>query len=193
MESLKTVVEGLLFASDTPLSAEKLAEAFIEEVTLDEINGAIAEIRESCSREGRGFELREVAGGWQFRTRPLIAAYLCRLRKKSPSRLSRAAMETLAVVAYRQPVLRAEIEKIRGVDAGGVIRSLLERDLIKIARRSENLPGRPMLYATTKRFLETFDLPSLAELPSSDEMEKLLPQEREREREPQAPKLFDLE
>ena len=191
MESLKTVVEGLLFASDTPLSAEKLADAFIEEVTLDEINGAIAEIRESCSREGRGFELREVAGGWQFRTRPLIAAYLYRLRKKSPSRLSRAAMETLAVVAYRQPVLRAEIEKIRGVDAGGVIRSLLERDLIKIARRSENLPGRPMLYATTKRFLETFDLPSLAELPSSDEMEKLLPHERERE--PQAPKLFDLE
>ena len=177
MQSLKTIVEGLLFASDAPLSAARILTAFIEPVTEDEVTAVITELRAEYERDGRAFELREVAGGWQFRTRPALSVYALRLRKKSPSRLSRAAMETLAVVAYRQPILRAEIEKIRGVDAGGVLRSLLEKDLIKISSRNESLPGRPMLYSTTKRFLETFDLPSITALPTIQEMDKLCPPE----------------
>ncbi|MDR2406045.1 MAG: SMC-Scp complex subunit ScpB [Deltaproteobacteria bacterium] len=175
MHSLKTIVEGLLFASDTPLAPEKLLGAFIEEVTLEEIREAVLALQEEYKLEGRAFELREVAGGYQFRTRPEISVYALRLRKKGGNRLSRAALETLAVIAYRQPILRAEIEKIRGVDAGGVIRSLLEKDLIRISARNDNLPGRPMLYSTTKKFLETFDLPALTSLPTIEEMDKMCP------------------
>ncbi|MDR2340282.1 MAG: SMC-Scp complex subunit ScpB [Deltaproteobacteria bacterium] len=175
MQALKTVVEGLLFASDQPLSPERLLTAFIEEVTQEEIKAAIVELQAEYERDQRAFELREVAGGYQFRTRPQLAIYALRLRKKGPTKLSRPALETLAVIAYRQPILRAEIEKIRGVDAGGVIRSLMERDLIRISSRNDNLPGRPMLYSTTKRFLETFDLPSISALPTIEEMERLMP------------------
>jgi segregation and condensation protein B len=125
----------------------------------------------------RAFSLSLVAGGYQFRTKPAMAPYVLRLKKKSPQTLSRSATETLAVVAYRQPVLRAEVEKIRGVDSGGVIRTLLEKNLIKVVRREDSLPGHPMLYGTTAKFLETYGLADLKSLPTIEEMEKLGPKD----------------
>lgn len=170
--SLKNIIEGLLFVADEPLTLEKLAQAFEEEIPQDRLAKAIDELLNEYEEMGRAFVLKPVAGGFQFRTRPEISSYALRLKKKSPARLSRAALETLAIVAYRQPVLRVEVEKIRGVDAGGMIKLLLEKELIRMVGRKE-LPGRPILYGTTKKFLATFDLPNLEALPSMEEMESL--------------------
>jgi segregation and condensation protein B len=169
-------LEGLLFVAEAPLTAEKLATAFEEAVHPDEIVKVLDELINDYEDMGRAFTLRLVAGGYQFRTRTELSSYVLRLKNKAPAKLSKAALETLAIVAYRQPVLRAEIEKIRGVDTGGTVKLLLERDLIRISNRKENLPGKPMLYSTTQRFLELFDLPSLAALPTIEEIEKLCPQ-----------------
>lgn len=170
--SLKNIIEGLLFVADEPLSLEKLAQAFEEEIPQDRLAKAVDELLNEYEEMGRAFVLKSVAGGFQFRTRPEISSYALRLKKKSPARLSRAALETLAIVAYRQPVLRVEVEKIRGVDAGGMLKLLLEKELIRMVGRKE-LPGRPILYGTTKKFLTTFDLPNLEALPSMEEMEAL--------------------
>ncbi|MDR1165390.1 MAG: SMC-Scp complex subunit ScpB [Deltaproteobacteria bacterium] len=175
MLELKKIVEGLLFVSEVPLDAAKIHAALEGESTPARIAEALKALREEYASGDRAFDVREVAGGYQFRTRPELSLYALRLHKKSPARLSRAALETLAVIAYRQPVLRAEIEKIRGVDAGGVLRNLLEKSLVRVSGRQDKLPGRPILYSTTARFLETFDLPSLAALPTVEEMDKLLP------------------
>ncbi len=169
---LKTIVEGLLFVADEPLSLEKLAQAFEEDISLDRLSRVVDDLINEYEELDRAFVLKPVAGGFQFRTRPEISSYALRLKKKSPARLSKAALETLAIIAYRQPVLRAEVEKIRGVDAGGMIKMLLEKELIRVAGRKD-LPGRPMAYGTTKKFLETFDLPGLEALPSMEEMESL--------------------
>ncbi|MDR1037092.1 MAG: SMC-Scp complex subunit ScpB [Deltaproteobacteria bacterium] len=185
MLPLKTIVEGLLFAAESPLEAERILNTVEGEHTLDEVKAAMAELKEEYGSLGRAFEIREVGGGFQFRTKPELAMYCVRLRRRAAPRLSRAAMETLAVVAYRQPVIRSEIDKIRGVDSGGVLRALLEKDLIRVSSREEKLPGRPILYATTQRFLETFDLEELAGLPTVEEMERLAPPSV-----PDAPKLF---
>lgn len=120
-------------------------------------------------------EIRRVAGGYQFCTRPDLAAWIRRYRAGRPPALSAAALETLAVVAYRQPVTKAEIDAVRGVDAGGVLKGLLERKLIRIVGRKE-VPGRPILYGTTKRFLEVFHLKDLSELPTLEEMRALRPE-----------------
>ena len=169
---LKTIIEGLLFVADEPLTLEKLAQAFEEEMPLERLARVVDELINEYEEMGRAFVLKPVAGGFQFRTRPEVSSYALRLKKKSPARLSRAALETLAIVAYRQPVLRVEVEKIRGVDAGGMIKLLLEKELIRMVGRKE-LPGRPILYGTTKKFLETFDLPNLEALPSMEEIESL--------------------
>lgn len=169
---IKTIIEGLLFVADEPLTLEKLAQAFEEEMPLDRIARVVDELINEYEEMGRAFVLKPVAGGFQFRTRPEVSSYALRLKKKSPARLSRAALETLAIIAYRQPVLRVEVEKIRGVDAGGMIKLLLEKELIRMVGRKE-LPGRPILYGTTKKFLETFDLPGLEALPSMEEIESL--------------------
>lgn len=171
---LKRLIEALIFAADSPLSVERIKEAldgeeeaeYLDTLTLRSL---CRELRLEYDQLDRAFELLEVAGGFQFRTRPQYAAAITRLRKTSPLRLSRAALETLAIVAYRQPVLRAEIERIRGVDCGGVLKALMERRLVKIRGR-ENLPGRPLTYGTTKRFLEIFELNSLKDLPSLEEL-----------------------
>jgi segregation and condensation protein B len=134
----------------------------------------VTELGREYEEQGRAFEIWEVAGGYQLRTRPEYASYLRLLHRERPLRLSRAALETLAVVAYRQPVTRAEIEAVRGVEVDAVIRSLLDRQLVRIAGHRE-VPGRPMLYATTKRFLEVFGLGRLDDLPTLREMEELLP------------------
>lgn len=171
--SIKTIIEGLLFVADEPLSLEKLAQAFEQEIPLERLARITDELINEYEEMGRAFVLRQVAGGFQFRTRPELSSYALRLmNKKSPARLSRAALETLAIIAYRQPVLRAEIDKIRGVDAGGMVKTLLEKDLIRVVGRKD-LPGRPIAYGTTQKFLLTFDLPSLEALPSIEELDSL--------------------
>jgi segregation and condensation protein B len=134
----------------------------------------VAELRAEYDAQHRAFEIWEVAGGYQIRTRPEFAGYVKQLHQERPARLSRAALETLAVVAYKQPVTRAEVEHVRGVDAGAVLRSLLDRKLVRIAGHRE-VPGRPMLYGTTRRFLEVFGLERLDDLPTLREIEDLIP------------------
>ncbi|HUE95941.1 MAG TPA: SMC-Scp complex subunit ScpB [Longimicrobiaceae bacterium] len=167
------MVEALLFASDAPLGAADIAridEAFDEE----QVESMIAELKQQYEEEDRAFGIFEVAGGYQILTRPEYAFVLERFETvPSTTRLSPAALETLAVVAYRQPVGRAEIEDIRGVGAGGVLKTLLERNLIEVVGRSEGL-GRPLLYGTTRVFLQHFGFRSLDDLPRSDELAVIL-------------------
>ena len=167
-EGLAAALEALLFAAGAPVSVKQLSEVL--ECPADTIGLALELLREGC--EGRGVQLVEVSGGWQLRTRPEHAALVLRLLKKRPARLSRAALEVLSVVAWRQPVTRAEIESLRGVDSGGVVKSLIERGLLRTAgRRAE--PGRPLMYATTRAFLEMFELGDLRDLPTLREREEL--------------------
>jgi segregation and condensation protein B len=121
---------------------------------------------------GRSFSLKEVASGYQFRSRPEYGSYILSMFQTSPNRLSRAAMETLAIIAYKQPILRQEIERLRGVEVGGILRTLLEKGLIRIMGRRD-LPGRPLIYGTTKKFLEVFDLKDIGSLPKLKEIKAL--------------------
>jgi segregation and condensation protein B len=175
MEDLKTIIESLLFVADKPMSIEKLAE-IIEEADSQAIRAVLVLLLEEFNNPGRGFRLHEVAGGYQFRTHPECQAYIKRMLKPAPSRLSRAALETLAIIAYKQPIIRSDIEHIRGVDSGGVLRVLMEKKLIRVLGRRE-IPGRPLIYATTKHFLEVFDLKNLKDLPTPREIEELTSQE----------------
>ena len=168
----KRIVEALILAAREPLSAARLAQA-VPRLAPARARELALELRADYDREGRGFELAEVAGGFQLRTRPELAEFVQRLEQERPARLSRAALETLAVIAYRQPVTRAEIEHVRGVDCGPVLRSLLERHLARIAGHRD-VPGRPMLYGTTRRFLEVFGLASLEDLPSLRDLDELV-------------------
>ncbi len=166
-ERLKAILESLLFAAGEPVTLAQLVSA-IESVPRDEIRRALGEMAAAYQAAGRGVALEEVAGGYQLRTPREHAAYVRRLLAAKPPRLSRPLMETVAIIAYRQPVTRPEIEQLRGVDCGGVIDTLLERSLIKIAGRKE-APGRPIVYATTPEFLELFGLKDLASLPDLEE------------------------
>lgn len=168
---LKQIVEALLFASERPLTEREIC-AWVPERSPLEIRLALEELLAEYDGMGRSFLLREVAHGFQFRTRPAFGPYVQRMRKGIAGRLSRASMETLAVIAYRQPVMRHEIEAVRGVDAGGVLRTLMEKGLIRISGRKD-LPGRPLLYGTTNKFLEVFDLKDLASLPKLKEIREL--------------------
>ncbi len=172
-DAQKRIVEALVLGAPEPVSAAKLAEV-VPGLEADEAAALVTELGREYEEQGRAFEIWEVAGGYQLRTRPEYASYLRLLHRERPLRLSRAALETLAVVAYRQPVTRAEVEAVRGVEVDAVIRSLLERQLVRVAGHRE-VPGRPMLYATTKRFLEVFGLGELEDLPTLREMEQLLP------------------
>jgi len=176
IDSLKPVVDALIFASDTPLSIQKIKK-ILEEVAHDEVPSStikkiIDELNKDNKSQSRGFFLQEVAGGYQFRTRPNFAPWIKKLRKVRSFRLTQSTMETLAIVAYKQPIIRAEIEKIRGVDTGGTIKNLLERGLIKILGR-QNIPGRPFMFGTSKNFLEVFGLEKLSDLPPLKEFESI--------------------
>jgi segregation and condensation protein B len=175
MEDLKAIIESLLFVADKPMGVEKLAE-IIEETDTRAIRATLKELLNEFDNPGRGFRLHEVAGGYQFRTHPECQAYIRRMLKPAPSRLSRAALETLSIIAYKQPIIRSDIEHIRGVDSGGVLRVLMEKKLIRVLGRRE-IPGRPLIYATTKHFLEVFDLKNLGDLPTPKEIEELTSQE----------------
>lgn len=169
----KAVVEAVLFASDTPLTPAEIAEA---EESLDEtrVEAALALLRVEYDESGRAFELRELAGGVQILTRPEFAPFLERFDTVAkPGRLSGPAMEALAVIAYRQPVSRIEIDYVRGVNSSGVLRTLVDRELIRVAGRGEGV-GRPVLYGTTSRFLEHFGFASLEAMPRPEELPVVL-------------------
>jgi segregation and condensation protein B len=163
---LLAALEAILFASDAPVELERLAE--ILETNPATVRGAVEELRIACDQPGRGIAVVEVAGGFRLVTRPELAGVLLRLQRlRLRSRLSRAAVETLAIVAYRQPISRPEIEQLRGVSAESVVTHLLERRLVRVVGRRA-APGRPILYGTTREFLEHFGLRDLADLPPFD-------------------------
>ena len=174
-QPLQLIVEALLFASDRPLSANDIREC-VPDPPLSEIKVALEELCREYEEMGRSFTLKEVGEGYQFRTRSRYAAHVLRMFRTTPTRLSRAALETLAIVAYKQPILRQEIERLRGVDVGGILKTLMEKNLIRILGR-KNLPGRPLIYGTTKRFLEVFDLKDLESLPRLKEIQDLASEE----------------
>ena len=169
----KSVIESLLFVSDIPLGLDRIKEV-LGEVSKKDIQRLLSELGEDYDRSQRGFTLVEVAEGYQLRTRPEHAEWIKRLQRVKPFALSQPALETLAIIAYKQPVVRSDMEKIRGVDSGGVLRTLLERKLIKILGKKD-VPGRPLVYGTSKRFLETFGLKNLSSLPTLKDLEALGP------------------
>lgn len=169
-KNLNSIIEALLFTSDRPLNAREI-HSWLADETLSNIKNALEELQSEYDTMGRSFVLKEVAQGYQFRTKSEYAQHILRMLKASPTRLSRAALETLAIIAYKQPILRYEIERLRGVDVGGILRTLLEKDLIRIMGR-KNLPGRPLIYGTAKKFLEVFDLTSLESLPKLKEIKE---------------------
>lgn len=171
MEDIKNIVESLLFVAETPLSVAQFKNALPEAET-DQIKQTILVLKKEYELKNGGFLIHEVAGGYQFRTRPEYKEWIRRLLQPKPPKLSKPAMETLAIIAYRQPILRSEMEHIRGVNSGNAIRILLERKLVRVLGRRE-VPGRPLVYATTKKFLETFDLKDLKDLPSLKEIDEL--------------------
>jgi segregation and condensation protein B len=170
-ERLKSILESLLFAAGEPVSLAQLANA-LEEVPRERIRKTLSDMAGAYASSGRGFMLEEIAGGYQLRTPSEHARYVRRLLSAKPPRLSRPVLETLAIVAYRQLITRPEIEQLRGVDSGGVLDTLLERSLIKIAGRRD-APGRPIMYTTTPDFLELFGLKSLESLPDLEEFREL--------------------
>jgi segregation and condensation protein B len=169
---LKAIVESLVFVSDVPLRPERIAEAL--DLERGRVMQILRELEAEYRQARRGFVLDEVAGGFQFRTRAEHADWVRRLNKSRPFRFSRAALETLAIVAYRQPITRAEIEYLRGVDSGGVLKTLLDRHLVRILGKKE-IAGRPMIYGTTREFLELFGLRDLAALPTLKEFSDITP------------------
>ncbi|HEX9158093.1 MAG TPA: SMC-Scp complex subunit ScpB [Syntrophales bacterium] len=169
---LKAILEGLIFVSETPLTVDRMKEVLGAQKR--DLQRLLSEMVEDYRASSRGFLLAEVAEGFQFRTRPEHADWIRKLKKAKTAALSQPALETLAIVAYRQPVVRMDIEKIRGVDSGGVLRTLLERKLVKIIGKKD-VPGKPLVYGTSRRFLEVFGLKDLSELPTLKDLEGLGP------------------
>ena len=157
-------LEALIFAAKRPASPAYLRKG-LPRLTPKAIEDAVAHLNRELSESGRPYEIAMVAGGYQFRTRPEFGALLQKTQPERKIRLSRPALETVSVIAYKQPVTRAEVEDLRCVDCGGVLKSLLERNLIRIVGRRDT-PGRPALYGTSSFFLETFGLGSLRDLPA---------------------------
>ena len=170
MDDIKNIIESLLFVAQEPLTIDRLQKIIIGAQS-QELRGALGELAADYETRQGGFYLNHVAGGYQIRTRPEYKEWIKRMLQPKPLRLSKPALETLAIIAYKQPVIRSDVEHIRGVDCGGVLRVLLERKFIRVLGRKE-IPGRPLIYATTKRFLEVFDLKNLKDLPTPKEIEE---------------------
>ena len=171
------IIEALLFASDAPLSAEDLVRGE-EELDVEDVEAAVNALRAEYEDTGRAFQIYEIAGGYQILTRPEFSPHLERFETVPEStRVSGPALEVLAIVAYRQPIGRAEVEEIRGVDSTHTLRTLLEFGLIDVVGRGEGL-GRPLLYGTTDRFLDHFGFASLDDLPKPDELPVVLAERR---------------
>ena len=173
-ETTRHSIEALIFASPGPATAAQIRRA-LPRVTPGQVAAMVKEINEELARDGRPYEISEVAGGYRFRTRPEFGELILAGQPERKVRLSRPALETLSVIAYRQPVTRAEIEDLRCVDCGAVMKSLLDRQMIRIVGRRD-APGRPALYGTTSTFLESFGLKSLRDLP---ELREILAMEEE--------------
>jgi segregation and condensation protein B len=170
---IRAVLEALIFVSETPVGIDQMREVF-GDVPRKDLQRILAEMMEEYTHAVRGFALIEVGGGYQFRTRPEYGEWVKKLKKIKPFSLSQPSLETLAIVAYKQPILRTEIERIRGVDSGGVLRTLLEKKLIKILGKKD-VPGKPLVYGTSKRFLEMFGLRDLSGLPTLKDLAGLGP------------------
>jgi segregation and condensation protein B len=171
MEDVKNIIESLLFVAEDSLTIDSIKKV-LDSTDSNVIRNVLNELSSEYEARKGGFFLREVAGGYQIRTRPEYSQWIRRLLRPKPLRLSNATLETLAIVAYKQPVIRSDIEHLRGVDCGGILRMLLERKLIRVVGRKE-IPGRPMIYMTTKKFLELFELKDIKDLPSPKEIEEL--------------------
>jgi len=167
----RRIIEALVVTAAEPISAARLAQ-IVPDCSPASARDLVESLKHEYLESDRAFEIWEVAGGYQLRTRAEFSGYLQQLQKQRPLRLSRAALETLAVVAFKQPATRGEVDEVRGVDSGAVLKGLMERKLVRISGHRE-VPGRPMLYATTRRFLEVFGLESLEHLPSLREFEEL--------------------
>lgn len=172
LSDIKKVVEAALLTSQEPLPVAELRKLFDEEISSDLMRRALHELRGDW--EGRGVELTQVASGWRFRARPEYQAYIDRLNPQKPPRYSRAVLETLAIIAYRQPVTRGDIEEIRGVVvSANIIRALEARGWVEVVGHKE-VPGRPELLATTRAFLDDLNVTSIAELPPLDDLGSLV-------------------
>ncbi|HNN96676.1 MAG TPA: SMC-Scp complex subunit ScpB [Pseudomonadota bacterium] len=181
---LRSVLESLLFVADKPLQLQRLVEILEEQAhepsgragpplyQAAQVQEALVGIAAELQAQGRGIELHQVAGGWQYRTAPQNASWVQRQLQQKPQRLSRAQLETMTIIAYRQPITRPEIDDVRGVDSGGALKTLLERRLVRILGKKEE-PGRPLLYGTTREFLEFFNLRDLKDLPTLREYYEL--------------------
>lgn len=176
LEDLQSCIEALLFYSDRPLSIKKMKEMLeMESASNEVLLQAVDAIKAQYANDARGFEVADIAGGYQLRTKPKLAPLLRKLAKVQVQRLSRGAMETLTIVAYKQPCTKDDIDQVRGVDSSHFIRTLLDRRLIEIQGRSESA-GRPMIYATTEHFMEVFGIMDLSALPALREIEAMVPQ-----------------
>jgi segregation and condensation protein B len=172
-EHLKGLIQALVFASDRPLKPSEIAK--IAQTQAKVVKDLLEEL--SLEHKKTGIHLDEIAGGWMFRTAAQYAPFVRELTKAKPVRLSRAQVETLAIIAYRQPITRPDIDDIRGVDSGAVLKTLLERDLVRILGKKDE-PGRPLLYGTGHAFLELFGLKSLSDLPTLREFTELTEESR---------------
>jgi segregation and condensation protein B len=170
-EDVKSVIESLLFVADGPLTVQRFAEV-LDGVDKETIQALLGEMQIELEAPSRGLQLVEVAGGYQLRTAKVNADWVKKFLGGRPARMGRATLETLAIIAYRQPITKAEIESIRGVDVDGVITTLLERNLIRAVARKD-VPGRPFLYGTTAEFLQLFNLKDLTELPTLKETDEI--------------------
>ncbi|MCR4437560.1 MAG: SMC-Scp complex subunit ScpB [bacterium] len=172
-ETAKEIIEALIFASDAPVTLQRIRAA-LEEIDADLLEQAVEQLNDEYREHGHAFEIRRVAGGFQMFTRPHLAQWVRKYhRGRARHRLSRAALEALAIIAFKQPISRAEVAAVRGVNSDGVFKNLLERNLITMAGRASTV-GRPVLYKTTEHFLAYFGINSLADLPSLEEVEALL-------------------
>jgi len=190
---IKSIIEALLFVNEKPLLVDQIRNLF-EEMNSNEIRSILLELQNEFETNKRGIRIAEVAGGFQMITSPEYAPFIKKFySKRQAQKLSTPALETLAIIAYKQPVSRLEIESLRGVNVDGVISSLLDRNLIRITGRRECL-GRPFVYGTTKEFLEYFGLKSLEDLPKIEDFSKIVPKDNieefptDLEENPQIPK-----
>jgi segregation and condensation protein B len=170
-EDVKSILESLLLVADGPQSVQRFSEV-LDRTNKDIIESTLRELQSEFETQNRGIRLVEVAGGYQLRTPKANADWVKKFLGGRPARMGKATLETLAIIAYRQPITRAEIEAIRGVDVDGVIATLLERNLIRAVARKD-VPGRPFLYGTTAEFLQLFNLQDLSQLPTLKEMEEI--------------------
>ena len=189
MGNIKSIIEAIIFASDTPLSLKQIKDIVNEpnkklssngetsKITEEEIKNFIDELNQEYAERGSAFRIIEIAEGYQFATLPEFAKWIGKLfKEKSKKKLSQPALETLAIIAYKQPISKPEIEAIRGVNVDHIIKTLLEKRLITIVGRAETI-GRPLLYGTTKEFLKYFGLKDLSELPKPSEIEEIMKEE----------------